>query len=89
MNKLKLLQLIVVSGVICSASGGTMAADAATTSIPSNTLEARLDHVRTVMKIKASQSFSAELSQYWPNWPNWRDWSNWRDWGNWRNWGNY
>jgi len=105
MNRVQLLKIIVISGIISSAGCVLPGAAAYTPSVANSSIESRLKAVREAIQ----QGHSKEANKTVVNhrlqrdektdlhgddvsqyyWPNWGNWPNWNNWRNWANWGNW
>jgi len=105
MNRVQLLKIILISGIISSAGCGVPGVAAFSRSVPNSSIESRLKAVREAIRQRHSKeanktAFNPILQRDRKTdlhsddvsqyyWPNWGNWPNWNNWRNWANWGNW
>jgi hypothetical protein len=104
MNRVQLLKIILISGIISSAGCGVPGVAAYSRSVPNSSIESRLKAVRdaiqqrhsreankTVFNRRLQRDEKPDLHRYDVSQyrPNWGNWPNWNNWRNWANWGNW
>jgi hypothetical protein len=105
MNRIQLLKIILISGIISSAGCALPGTAAFSRSAPTSSVESRVKAVREAIlqrnrKEANKTAFNPKLQRDRKTdlqsddvsqyyWPNWSNWPNWNNWRNWANWGNW
>ena len=105
MNRIQLLKIILISGIISSAGCALPGTAAFSRSAPTSSVESRVKAVREAIlqrnRKEANKTVANSIDQRDEKadqysydlsqyyWQNWNNWPNWNNWRNWANWANW